>query len=390
MVGSFKFAVTPEIIFGSGKRSALTSCIKIFGSQTLLITGEKSLVSSPFWEEIISKLSTEKVKWEHETIIGEPSPEIIDRISNQYNSKQIDCIVAIGGGSVLDAGKAISAMIGKKESVVDFLEGVGSASPDGSKIPFIALPTTSGTGSECTKNAVISRVGKNGFKKSLRHDNFVPNVAIVDPELTLMTPSNVTASSGMDAFTQLLESYLSNAANEITDALAIDALDKIRTGLPAVMKDGSNLKGREAMSYAAMISGITLANAGLGTVHGFASSIGGLFNIPHGVICGTLMGACNDQTVKSLKGNNSDSAAFNKYAKVGKLFSRKAHKSEAYHIEFLLELIHRWTEKFKIPTLSKFGVDKSAFQNILSNTSNKNNPVDLNQDQLIEILEKRL
>jgi len=390
MVIPFKFVKTPLIIFGSGKRKELISVLAKYGQRVLLVTGKKSFISSKYWLELKRLFESNHIIIYHYLVPNEPTPGAVNSISWQHEKAEIDAVVAIGGGSVLDAGKAVAAMLGKKESVKDYLEGVGTKQPNGVKLPFIALPTTSGTGSECTKNAVISEVGKNGYKKSLRHDNFVPDVAIIDPELTLTCPKGITASSGMDAFTQLLESFLSTIASPMTDALALSGLEKIHESFEKVMQNGKDIKGREALAYASMISGITLANAGLGTVHGFASSIGGRYDIPHGVICGTLMGACNQLTIKSLEKNKSNNEALKKYAKVGRLFSGEAGKTDIYQIKFLLDLIDEWTEKFEIPRLSQFDVDPKSFKSIVEATGNKYNPVDLNKDELMEILESRL
>ena len=217
------------------------------------------------------------IKYHHVVVSGEPSPELIDTTVEKYRNEAVDAIVAIGGGSVLDAGKAISAMLHRTESIKEFLEGVGTIEHPGTKLPFIALPTTSGTGSEATKNAVISHVGKSGYKKSLRHDNFVPDIAIVDPRFTLSCPQNITAASGMDCFTQLIESYLSDKANEYTDALAWEGLKEIKSSLVQSYMHGNDIQARTGMAFASLTSGICLANAGLGVVHGFASSIGGLY-----------------------------------------------------------------------------------------------------------------
>ena len=237
------------------------------------------------------------------SIPGEPSPEDIDNAVKSLDNEGIDLVVGIGGGSVLDAGKAISAMMHKPESVVRFLEGVGDMEHPGTKLPYIAIPTTSGTGSEATKNAVISKIGINGFKKSLRHDNLVPEIALIDPELTLNCPPEITAASGMDCFTQLTEAYLSDKSNEYTDALAMEGLKAIKLSLKRCCADGQDIEARTGMSFAALTSGICLANAGLGVVHGFASSVGGMYNIPHGLVCGTLMAKSNEINVRELRKN---------------------------------------------------------------------------------------
>jgi len=389
MVTTFNFARTPHIFFGAGKRQEIVPTIKRYGDRVLILTGARSFIQSKRWSELQQLLEDRKIEFFHHTIDHEPSPEMIDEISGRYDGSDVDVVLAIGGGSVLDAGKAVAAMLGEDESVKAYLEGVGSKTPDGTKVPFIAVPTTSGTGSECTKNAVISEVSENGYKKSLRHDQFVPDVAIVDPELTVDCPADITAISGMDAFTQLLESYLSTKSSPMTDALALSGLESIKNGFEDVMEDGGNIQARTEMAYAAMISGITLANAGLGTVHGFASSLGGRFDIPHGVICGTLMEPCNSKTVSKLRKSWENETALSKYIRVGKMFSGNTQHSEEYHVDFLVSLIKGWTEKFEIPKLSDYRVDPHQFREIARRTSNKNNPVELEEDELLEILESR-
>ena len=190
----------------------------------------------------------------------------------------IDVVLSTGGGSVIDAGKAVSAMLRVEGSVAEYLEDVGTRKHPGTKVPFVAVPTTAGTGCEATRNAVLSRVGPDGFKKSLRHDNFLPDAAVVDPVLTLSCPPDITAACGLDALTQLLESFVSTKASVLTDVLALSGLEHIGNSLvPACTNSGQDIDMRANLSYAALMSGITLTSAGLGTVHGFASSIGGLF-----------------------------------------------------------------------------------------------------------------
>jgi alcohol dehydrogenase class IV len=313
---------------------------------------------------------------------------MIDDAVRQTGSEKTDLVVAIGGGSVLDAGKAISAMLYKPDSVKEYLEFVGTKEHPGTKVSFIAVPTTSGTGSEATKNAVISRTGENGFKRSLRHDNLVPEIAMVDPELTVSCPAEITSASGMDCFTQLAEAYLSTRSNPYTDALAIEGLKSIMTSLVRVCKDGCDIEARTGMSFAALTSGICLANAGLGVVHGFASSLGARYDIPHGLICGTLMPAANEVNIRLLrKGNNPEALA--KYIALGRLFLKKKEGSNDYFIDGFIDYLYRLSEEIKLPGLKTAGADKSDFELIIKNTECKNNPVKLSNEELLEILQKR-
>ncbi len=382
MVNTFNIAATPKIYFGSGKIKLLPKLIEPYGRSVLLITGSRSFIGSEFWEKLLIGFENSNISWKYFAIDREPTPVMIDQCVSGISRKRINCVVAIGGGSVIDAGKAISAMLMEKGSIVNYLEGVGNKQPSGKKIPFIAIPTTSGTGSETTKNAVISEIGENGFKKSLRHDNYVPDIAIVDPKLTVSCPKEITSQGGMDAFTQLLESYVSTNSNPMTDSLVVEGIRMIRNGLRAVVADGSNLPAREKMAYASMVSGITLASAGLGTIHGFASSIGGFFDIPHGLICARLMGPVNNLTVKKLMTENPGGTGFLKYARIGKLFSRDKNNSDAYYVETLLEVIESYTEEFKLRKLSDFGIGESDFKKIIDATRNKYNPVDLDSAEL--------
>ena len=386
---NYKVILPPNIEFGIGKRDLLAEKILEFGNKILLLTGGSSFTETGNWELLERSLKANQIVFELVRIRQEPTPEIIDEVVRVYIDYDPKVIVAIGGGSVLDAGKAISAMLPVKEPIINYLEGVGDGrTHPGTKIPFFALPTTSGTGSEATKNAVISRVGEDGFKRSLRHDNFIPDLALIDPELTLQCPQNISIWSGMDAFTQLLESYLSTSANPLTDAIAISGLEMINKFLERVVNDGTDLEARSGMAYAAFCSGITLANAGLGIVHGFASSIGGRIDIPHGLICASLMGVSNDITLNKLLKENPDDPAVLKYAGVGKIFHGSYDRDNMFYAEFLVNKIYDLTLKFRLPKLGEFGFQPDMIAEILKNTSNKNNPVKLTESEMKEILFK--
>lgn len=390
MVRPFQFARVPKIIFKNGAIAELPGIVKSFGTRIVLVTGRKSFLSSGYAEKLLHEFDSKGISYELITVSGEPSPDIVDQAVRTLSDKDFNLVVGIGGGSVLDAGKAISAMIYRSESVTVFLEGVGNKDHPGTKLPFIAVPTTSGTGTEATKNAVISKVGRDGFKKSLRHDNFVPDVALIDPDLTLNCPPDITAASGMDCFTQITEAYLSDKACEYTDALAIKGINAVKESLVRCYSDGTDVEARAGMSFAALTSGICIANAGLGAVHGFASSIGGMYDIPHGLVCGTLMAAGNEVNIKILRRSSSNQTALKKYAVLGKLFLEKEGKSDDYYIDGFVSYLHKMTDELKLPGLHKYGIEAKDIDDICKKTEIKNNPAKLATEDLSEILLKRL
>ncbi len=389
MIRPFQFARLPLIIFGPGKRSELPHVVRKYGTRIVLVTRGPSLIKTEHFKSILAALDNKCITSLQVVISSEPSPGAVDDAVRKSAEFKPEAVVGIGGGSVLDAGKAISAMIPVEGSVEDYLEGVGTREHPGNKIPFIAVPSTSGTGSEATKNAVISRIGINGFKKSLRHDNFVPDVAIVDPELTLSCPPELTAASGMDCFTQLTEAYLSDKSNEYTDALAFEGLKAVRASLLRSYLDGTDIEARTGMSFAALTSGICLANAGLGIVHGFASSIGGMYNIPHGVICGTLMGTSNEATVYKLREKRESQSFLKKYARLGELFADEKLPDDSHYINAFLGYLNEMTDKLHLPGLKKLGIEKADLERISETTECKNNPVRLDSKELTGILLKR-
>jgi len=236
---------------------------------------------------------------------------------------------------------------------------------------------------------VISQIGENGFKRSIRHDNFVPDIALVDPELTLKCPKEITAASGMDCFTQLIEAYLSDKSGEYTDVLALTGLKSIKASLVRSYFNGEDIEARSGMSFAALTSGICLANAGLGVVHGFASSLGGMYNIPHGIICGTLMASANEINVKEIRKVPSDGTALKKYLTLGELFIDEKGRSDDYYIDGFIQYLYKLTNDFQLPGLSEYGLKLKDIEFICSKTEIKNNPVKLALENLVDILQKR-
>ena len=391
-IADFTFVRMPEIHFGSGKLSLLPKLVAARGKNVLLITGSGSFKRSHQYELLMQNLRQGGIQVYHASVSGEPSPEFVDTTVDHFRSAAIDCVVGIGGGSVLDAGKAMSAMLLQQGSVVPFLECVDTKKHDGRKIPYIAVPTSSGTGAEATKNAVLSNIGEQGYKSSLRHDNFVPDIALVDPELSLTCPPDVTAACGLDALTQLLEAYVSSKASPVTDALALSGLEHIAAGfVPAFENGQQDLSARNHMAYGALLSGIVLANAGLGVVHGFAGPIGGFFPMPHGVVCGTLIGAATRINIEAMRSDPQKYAvALEKHARAGALLSGSPASTIENGCEQLLSTLEHWIETTGIASLSAYGVTRADFPRILDKSNNKNSPVTLDRDRMQAILEARL
>jgi alcohol dehydrogenase class IV len=383
----------PAITFGAGSITKLSILAEQIGTTFLVITGANFIGRCCAWATIEKNMADKAIVLHYAQIAHEPSPEDIDSLTAAYGDKKIDAIIAIGGGSAIDAGKAVAAMLPGKERIEQFLEGVGNRKPDGSKLPFIAVPTTAGTGSEASANAVITKHGPGGFKKSLRHDNYIPDYAIIDPRLTHSCPPALTASCAMDCFTQLVEGFVSTQANAFTDAIAWSGLEALERSLVAVRQSGEDLSARSDLAYAALCSGIVLANAGLGIVHGLAPNVGSMFAIPHGSVCGTLMAAGNEVTYARLQKEAPQhpqlTGAINKYRRLGNLFCAGTGSRKDYGAQFIDEL-YRITELFALPKLSEFGATAEHLDLLARGASLKNNPVELSEVEISALLAKRL
>ena len=391
VIPPFSFSGVPHIIYGPGTFREIPRRLARYGNSVLVVTGGSSLKKSGRFDELRGLMKQASLSLHHVSVNREPSPDTVDDAVAEFGMAGVHAVLAVGGGSVIDAGKAISAMLPSGEPVLDYLEGAGPGKVhDGRKVPFLAVPTTAGTGSEATKNAVLSRVGPSGFKKSLRHENFVPDVAVIDPELTMECPREITASTGLDAFTQLLGSYVSTAASPVTDALALRGLDLAARCLPLLgtgEEESAGLRG--GLALAALFSGITLANAGLDIVHGLASPIGGYFDIPHGVVCGTLAGEAARMNIRCLR-ERGDRAALGKYAAAGSLVSGIDARDTDACCDALAGTLDSWISMFGIPALGSYGITDGDLDKIVMSTANKNNPVALTPLQIRAILEKRL
>jgi len=394
-IPAFSISALPGIVFGDGVRRRLPELAATFGRRVLLVTGAASFTQSAAWPELLASLQAQGLSHAHVRVSGEPSPQLADALAQQFRGENMDVVIGIGGGSVLDAAKAVAGLLRVNNSVMDFLEGVGPELPyPGPATPFIAVPTSAGTGSEATKNAVLSVQGKNGFKKSFRHETLVPRYAVIDPELLATCPQTLIAADGMDALTQLLESYVSLKANPFTDALALSGITAVRDALlPWYMGEGDLAAHRRAMAYAALLSGITLAQVGLGSVHGLAAPLGAFFPIPHGVVCGTLVANCSEMNVRAMRQREPLNPALDKYAVLGRLLIRQTELSDDAACQALIDLLLQWTTDLQLPLLSAYGMQAADIPRVVANcrgSSMKTNPISLNDDEVAEILEERL
>lgn len=391
---SFTLSRLPQITFGRGVRHQLATTIRNFGTNALFVLGAKHIQSSLHWEEIQTQLNAAGISWFVYEVDGEPSPEQIDTVVQAFRVKQIDVVIGLGGGSAMDAAKAIAGLLKPGNSVMDHLEGVGPELPYlGPPTPFIAVPTTAGTGSEATKNAVLSTHGMEGFKKSFRDEKLVAEIALVDPELLSSCPRHIIAANGMDAFTQLLESYVSSKANRFSDALAWSGMKAVRDSLLIWYRNGETAHEAQAgMAYAAMLSGITLAQVGLGSVHGLASPLGAFFPIPHGVVCGTLVAEATAMNIRALR-ERGDKGTLLKYAQAGRMFAHDIHLSDEAALIKLAQTLTDWAEEMQQPRLSNYGVTVKDIPRIVASSrgsSMKTNPVALTDTELAEILIRRI
>lgn len=394
---AFAIARLPRIVFGAGSIESVPGEARALGHRALVVTGARSFRGTAAWPRLMSGLAEAGMITRDLAVDGEPSPGFVDDAVAALRRDAIDVVIGVGGGSALDAAKAIAGLLRVGNSVMDYLEGVGPERPyEGPAVPMIAVPSTAGTGSEATKNAVLSRGGTAAFKKSFRHESLVPRVAIVDPDLLASCPHPVVAANGMDCFTQLLESYTSSKANPFTDALAWSGLVAFNDGFFDALAGGEQPQawaGRSRMAYAALLSGICLAQTGLGAVHGLASPLGAHHPIPHGACCGTLVATATAANIQALSERGGGGGALGKYAEVGRLLTRKPGADDEAAHAALIEVLMAWTDQLVLPRLSRFGMIAADIPVIVAESrgsSMKTNPVTLSDDELANILSARL
>jgi alcohol dehydrogenase class IV len=378
----FSFATASQIIFGNNTVEKVPELIRSPGKQILLVSGKS-------YDRIahISEKISEFTKPAFFSIQNEPTTENIKTGVEFARQNQCQMVIGIGGGSVIDGAKAIAALVPNKGGLMDYLEVIGRGKPlSVPPLPCIAIPTTAGTGAEVTKNSVIKSEEKK-VKVSLRSNLMYPGFAVVDPVLTHTMPPELTASSGVDALTHLLETFVSNQANPFIDMFCREGLQRISRSLLKAYRDGNNNQAREDMSMASLLGGMALANVKLGAVHGFAGPMGGMFPIPHGAVCACLMPAVIGMNIETLSEQGKDISKFTELAQI-LTGEKKATAQDA--VVWIENLVH----ELKIPLLSEFGLTEKDFPLLVEKAKNsssmKGNPVELNNKQLTWILEKSL
>lgn len=382
----FEFATANRVIFGAGRLKELAPAAAALGRRALLVHGASpERAAGP--ARSLRALGVELLEF---STVGEPSVGLVLQGVEQVRANGCDMLIAIGGGSAIDAGKAIAALAPNDGKVLDYLEVVGRGKAlVAPSLPFIAVPTTAGTGSEVTRNAVLT-VSDQNVKVSLRDPRLLPRIALVDPELTYDAPRELVASSGMDALTQLIEPFVSSGANPLTDALCREGIRLIARSLRRAYADGHDGAARLDMSLAALLSGMALANAKLGAAHGFAGPIGGLLAAPHGAVCGRLLPYVAETNIAALRQRDPSSPALQRYAEVASLLTSNP-RSDA-------EAVTRWLKdlsaELHIPPLSVHGMKAAHIPEIVSRSANsssmKGNPVVLSESEMVQILQAAL
>lgn len=373
---NFEFATAGRIIFGPGQIKHLPDLARAFGSSALVVVGKQSERT----DAIRRTLGARGTSVTTFAVPHEPTLELVTEGSKQARLCRCDCVIAIGGGSVLDAGKAVAALATNRKSPLDYLEVIGAGQPlEAKPAPMIAVPTTAGSGAEVTRNAVLTST-EHKVKVSLRHAWMLPSVALVDSELTHSMPPAVTAATGMDALSQLIEPFVSTKSNPMTDAICREGLDLVARSLRSAFHDGSNAQARSDMALASLFGGLALANSGLGAVHGFAAPFGAIFNAPHGAVCAALLGPVMRANIKA-------SPRFEEVAR--RITGRSTAKAEDS-----VEWVGQLTKELNIPGLASYGLREEHFAELIVKARNASsmraNPVALKDEQLAEILHRAL
>ena len=380
----FEFATATRIIFGAGTFRDVGSLAAPLGRHALVVGGKTPARLQP----LLDRLHAQRLATTPFSVPGEPTTDLVRAGVERARAAGCDCVIGMGGGSVLDAGKAIAALLTNPGDLLDYLEVVGQgkslAQPSA---PYLAIPTTAGTGSEVTRNAVLG-VPRQRVKVSLRSPHLLPQVALVDPELTYGLPPTVTAWSGMDALTQCVEPYVAPQANPLTDAFCREGIQRAAHALRRAFHDGGDRAARAEMALASLCGGLALANAKLGAVHGLASPLGGMFPAPHGAVCARLLPLVMAANLQALEERAPDAPALQRYGDIARLLTGDATAQPADGVAWVQALCH----ELAVPSLAHFGVTEAELPEVVVQaqraSSMQGNPIVLTTDELGQIVQQ--
>ncbi len=379
---TFEFATATGILFGAGAVHKVSPAAQEMGSRALVVSGRSMQNVAPLLEQ----LRQAGLSFQTLSVTGEPTTGLVESGIRLAREESCDIVISFGGGSTIDAGKAIAALITNPGDLMDHLEVVGRAQPlRHPSAPFIAIPTTAGTGSEVTRNAVLASP-QDRVKASLRSPFMLPRLAVVDPELTYDLPPEITASTGLDALTQLIEPYVSVRANPMTDIFCLEGLRRAARSLRRAYQDGGDRAAREDLSLASLLGGLSLANAGLGVVHGFAAPIGGMYPAPHGATCAALLSNGMVVNIRALRLRAPGSEHLRRYADIARILTGRPEAKPEDGSEWTRLLCR----DLKIPPLRTYGIAEPDIGLLVDKASRassmKGNPVALTSEEIHEVL----
>jgi len=380
----FEFATATRIIFGPGTVKDIGSIVGKMGRRAFVITGRSVERAKP----LIGQLRDTGITVTQFSIPEEPTTQLALAAVEEARRQFCDMVIGMGGGSVLDAGKVVAALLTNSGQLMDYLEVIGKGQPLKQKsAPFIAIPTTAGTGTEVTSNAVLDSP-EHRVKVSMRSPYMLPDLALIDPELTYSMPCRTTAVTGLDAFTQLLEAFVSVHANPLTDGICREGLQRVALSLGRVYLNGEDAAARRDMCLASLFGGLALANAKLGAVHGFAGPLGGMFDAPHGSLCAGLLPHVMQTNIKALQARTPDSPVLNRFDEVARIIT---DESDARALD-AVAYVQKLCSQLNVPPLSIYGIEEVEFSAIVTKSqkasSMQGNPIALTVEELADILRK--
>ncbi len=383
---NFEFATATRIVFGCGAAGLIGEEAAALGRHAFVLTGARPEPAIP----LLRQLENRHVMSTVFRVAQEPTTDLVRSAVDQALARGCDMVIGMGGGSVMDVGKVVAALLTNGGDLMDYLEVIGGGRPlRRQAAAFIAVPTTAGTGAEVTRNAVLES-GAHRVKVSMRSHFMLPRLAVVDPELTYSMPPGLTAATGLDALTQLLEAFVSRDANPLTDAICREGLSRAARALPRAFADGADHAAREDMCLASLCGGLALANARLGAVHGLAGPFGGAFKAPHGAVCGRLLPFVAAANMAALRERHPGSPGLRRFAEAAGLFTDRPSAGPEDAVDWLHDLCTR----LGLPPLSRYGFSieqaPDLIANALRSSSMKGNPVELTASELEEVLRRAL